>query len=551
MKIYQYIKHSLTIYCLTFAAVAANAQTATIQPKLVVNIVISQMRYDYLDRFGENFGESGFKTFREKGTTFSNARYNYMLTNTVAGLATISTGVNPSGHGVISERWTDHITGRPISLIDDLNYQGLDCADSVGRYSPLQLIAATLGDRIKENDIKSKIVSIAASPSSAIVAGGPSADVFWLDEGQGNWISSKYYFDQLPYWVKQYNNAKYYSAFLTQEWAPSLSFETYKNRESTIFDFATPKKSGLKDFLSKVMPKFKKDAERYNIASLLYTPFGNTMTAQFAREAIIQNDLGKDSHIDLLTVCFDSPRLLGEHFGPRSIEVEDMYYRLDKEIGELVNFILAQFKDGEVLITLTSDHGASDTFKEGGRIPMGQFNVHQFKIIMNGFLSAQYEPGNWVVDYSDRQLYLNRDMIYSYGFNLAEVQSKAAIYALQFRGVSGALTSANMQSGSYGSGYNEKIQNSFYPKRSGDVTINLMPGWIEENSEKISTSGSLYEYDTHVPLMMIGAGVPHGVKIERDVYMTDIAPTIARILQITVPNASTGKAIYELNKTKE
>ena len=236
---------------------------------------------------------------------------------------------------------------------------------------------------------------------------------------------------------------------------------------------------------------------------------------------------------------------MSERFGPRSVEVEDMYYKLDREIAVLTTFLQTQFKPEEVVIALTSDHGSSDTFKENSRVPMGQFNAEQFKMIMNGFLSAQYEPGNWVLGYVDRQLYLNRELIYKYGFNLEEVQTRAAAFALQFRGVAAALTSTDMQSGYFGKGYGEKMQNGFYPKRSGDVTLNLMPGWIEEREGVVSLPGSLYEYDMHVPLMFLGGGIP-AMTVERNVSLSSVAPTLARIMQITVPNAATGEVLEEI-----
>ena len=208
------------------------------------------------------------------------------------------------------------------------------------------------------------------------------------------------------------------------------------------------------------------------------------------------------------------------------------------------------FAPEEVVVVLTSDHGCSDTYREGGRTPSGRFNTEQFKIIMNGFLSAQYEPGNWVLGYRDRQLFLNREMIYKYGFNLAEVQTRAAAFALQFRGVSAALTSTDMQSGSFARGYGEKMQNGFYPKRSGDLTINLMPGWIEERTGVVSMSGSMYEYDTHVPLVFYGGGIP-AAEVERNVSMTSVAPTLARIMRIAVPDAATGEALKEIANDTE
>ena len=521
----------------------ARAQQA-IKPRLVVQIVVSQMRYDYLDRFRDNFCDNGFRAFMEKGTNFTNARHSYMQTNTVAGLATIVTGTPPSGHGVIAESWYNFTTGDSVNLIADSRATGLECEDGEGRYSALNLTAATLGDRLKESDPKSKSIALAADPYSAIVCGGPSSDVYWMNTGHGTWVSSSYYFEKLPYWVTQYNETAFASTLLDREWTPDKSFESYRNTDTTVLSFIPDTQSGIGNFLRGVVRIFKKDDPRTDYAMLQYMPAGNTLVSSFARETIVQEELGKDNHTDLLTICYDTPRLICERFGPRSIEVEDMYYKLDREIGELVTFIQAQFEPGEVVIALTSDHGSSDTFREQSRIPMGLFNAEQFKIIMNGFLSAQYEPGEWVLGYRDRQLYLNRELIYKYGFDLAEVQTRAAAFALQFRGVSGALTSTDMQSGYFGKGYGEKMQNGFYPKRSGDVTINLMPGWIEQRTGIVSLSGSLYEYDTHVPMMLLGGSVP-AATVERDVTVSSLAPTLAHIMRITVPNAATGAILDE------
>lgn len=529
--------------CLLILLHASVQAQATTKPKLIIQFVVSQMRYDYLEKFRDNFTEQGFKTYLDSGVNFTNARYNYMATNTVAGLSTLATGTNPAGHGVIGESWYNFTTNDSVNLIADPSVKGLGCEEGEGQYSPLNLTAATLGDRLHESDAKAKVISVATDPYSAVVSGGSTGTALWLDSGKGLWISSAYYYEMLPQWIRKYNDTRFANTLLERNWTPDKSFAAYKNSDTTILNFqAAP--SGIKRFFQKILQVFKKDEQKQYVASLLYTPFGNTLVTDFARETIIQEELGKDIHTDLLTVCYDSPRLVTELFGPQSIEVEDMYYKLDREIGELTGFVLAQFKPEEVVLVLTSDHGCSNTYKPQSRTPGGLFNVEQFKLILNGFLSAQYEPGNWVLGYNNRQIFLNRTMIYKYGFNLSEVQSRAAAFALQFRGVSGALTSSDMQSGYFGKGYGEKMQSSFYPKRSGDITINLMPGWIEERANIVSLAGSLYEYDIHVPLIILGGGASAQC-VERDVEMSDVAPTLARILQIPVPDASTGDILDE------
>ena len=349
---------ALTVLLLgALCAGSASAQTGA-KPKLVVNIVISQMRADYMDRFQDNFSADGFRRFMDQGAYFTDAHYNYMQTNTAAGLATLSTGTNPDGHGIVAEDWIDFTTNNPVNLIADPSVTGLDCDAGVGCYSPLNLTAATLGDRLKESDAKSKVVSIAATPVSAIVSGGHTADVFWMDAGRGHWISSTYYFKQLPTWVTAYNKQNLFAPFMERSWEPSKTLEGYKNSEHSVIDF-TPAKTGFfsKPFFRKVSSIFKKDDDKFDAAALLYTPFGNSLTTQFAREAIVGEELGKDDHTDLLTIVYDTPRLIGEHFGPRSIELEDMYYKLDTELGILTDYLLAQFKPGEVVVVLTSDHG--------------------------------------------------------------------------------------------------------------------------------------------------------------------------------------------------
>lgn len=264
-----------------------------------------------------------------------------------------------------------------------------------------------------------------------------------MNTGHGTWVSSSYYFEKLPYWVKKYNETAFASTLLDREWTPDKSFESYRNTDTTVLSFIPDTQSGIGNFLRGIVRIFKKDDPRTDYAMLQYMPAGNTLVSSFARETTCgRTGQGQPYRPADGLLRYAAPDL--RTLRPPLDRVEDMYYKLDREIGELVTFIQAQFEPGEVVIALTSDHGSSDTFREQSRIPMGLFNAEQFKIIMNGFLSAQYEPGEWVLGYRDRQLYLNRELIYKYGFDLAEVQTRAAAFALQFRGVSGALTSTDM-----------------------------------------------------------------------------------------------------------
>ena len=540
-----------TALLLSVLHTATVAQPATTAPKLIVQIVVSQMRYDYLERFRDNFSEKGFRFLVDSGTNFTNARYNYMGTNTVAGLATLTTGTEPAGHGIIAPSWYNYTTSDSVNLIADAEARGLECEAGQNGYSPINLVASTLGDRLHESDSLAKVIAVAWDPYSAIVCGGSTGQAFWVDPVLGDWVSSSYYFSSFPDWVRQYNATNYSDALLERDWTPERAYAVYKNRDTTLLSFAEqPSKTKL--FFRNIFSIFKKkdrtaqeNENTEGFEPLFYTPYGNTLITDFAKEVILKEKLGEDGRTDLLTICYDTPRLICEYFGPRSVELEDMYYKLDWELGDLLGMLQARYKPEEFIVVLSSDHGSSNVYKENSRTPGGRFNTGQFKMILNGFLSAQYEPANWILGYSERQIYLNREMIYKYGFDLEEVQSRAATFALQFRGVSGALTASDMQSGYFGKGYGEKMQNSFYPKRSGDVTINLMPGWIEERPNTVSLSGSLFTYDTHVPLIFMGGGIPSG-KVERNVNPTAVVPTLARILQIPLPDAATGEVLDEV-----
>lgn len=517
------------------------AARAVEAPKLVVNIVVSQMRYDYLSRFGDNLSEDGFRRFMREGVVFSQSYYDYMQTTTEAALATLTTGTNPSTHGITSERWIDYVTGKSVDLIADERAAGLECNAEIGCFSSRNLIVPTLADRLLAESPASKVITVAIDPASAVVMGGHTSQVFWMDVTRCKWISSTAYMERLPEWVARYNTDRRAETFLDKRWSLSKPQDRYVNNRYTVFDFKTS------DFRYKMrnLDVFKTREVSRNYPQIVTMPSGNTLVAEFAREAIIREDLGKDDHVDLLNVCFDTPRWIGEAYGTEAMETEDMIYRLDGDLAAMMAFIDAQFPDRRVLYVLTSDHGASDSYDADAERPRERFNADQFKVVVNSFLTAQYGPGNWVLDYVDRQLYLNRTLVYSRGLSLEDVQNQVAAFVLQFRGVSHVLTSTAMQNSYFGGSYAQKIQNSFYPKRSGDLTVNLMPGWIEEDDGRRSQSGSMYDYDSHVPFMVLGCGLPTMI-VERQVDMTSLAPTLARIMKISRPIASSGEPIGEL-----
>ncbi len=526
-------KTIISLLALVLAApLAGQAQRAGHKPKLVVNIVVSQLRYDWLGKFQDNLSEEGFRRFATTGMNYSSAYYNYMQTLSPVSLATLTTGVNPSMHGVVSTSWIDYVTGGRVSLIDDRAVQGLSCDPGSGCYSRQNIVMPTLGDKLLSESPASKVISIAANPISAIVMSGQTGTAYWMDYTRAVWITSTCFMNRLPDWVAKYNDTHPANYYVSSGWTPARQAKQYINKINTIFN-------GDKD--ARISSFRNGNLTDYN--GLLRSPYGNTLVADFAKQVIVNEKLGADDDTDILNICFDASRYVGETYGSESMELEDMLYRLDLDLAALVKAVTAQVPVGEVLFVVTSDHGMSDSW-DAGPVEQDRFNVNQFKTILNSFLGVQFGTGDWVVDYIDRQVYLNHNLIYKKNLSLEEVQNRAATFVLQFRGVSHVLTSIAMSNGYFGASYGHRMQNGFYPRRAGDLMLNFMPGWIEERPGVRSLPGSMYDYDTHVPLIMFGWKIP-ARNVAEPVDMTSVAPTLARIMQISRPTASDGVTLRD------
>ena len=252
--------------------------------------------------------------------------------------------------------------------------------------------------------------------------------------------------------------------------------------------------------------------------------------------------MGQDDVADILNIVLDTPRYISHRYGPESVEYEDMLYRLDRDLGDFITFLMAQVRDPQqVLITLTSDHGTSPSYNPPGK-ERERFNVRQAEVITNAYIGSKHGNGEWILGIIDRAIYLNHNLIESKGLSLADMQYDVATFIMQLRGVSHAISSEAMRNSYFGAGYGRKIQNGFYPRRSGDVMINLMPGWIAEQDKIRSSSGSMYRYDTNVPLIIFGGGIK-AMRREESVDMTSLATTQAALIGITAPTAAEGEEL--------
>ena len=529
-----------------FLLMAGIVSTAAKPPRLVINLVVGTMQADDIDRYQGQFTEEGFLRLKKGGADFTGASYDYQQTVAPVSLATLTTGSMPSTHGVIATRWRDYITNEAVGLIEDRKVRDAEYQNGNGAYSPRNLIAPTLGESLLRQSPESRVVTLALDPYSAIVMGGREGWTFWMDPITCNWSTSTYYMRILPAWVKKFNAEKLYISYTADPWHTLLKQEQYLNKRRSDIIMTTGSERGKGSRTTNDQIRRISSIAPYKTAyeSLLYSPAGNLMTFEFAKTAMTQLELGKRNTTDMLNICLDAPRAVNDAYGPESIETEDMYYRLDRDLAEFLTFVYSQVKPEEVLIVLTAAHGTSPSY-DFGREEADRLNPRQFEVILNSFLSARYGQGDWVLEYENKCIYLNHNLVYEKELSLADIQNEVAIFAMQFRGVSHALSATAMRTSYFGSGYARKMQNSFYPRRSGDVIINLMPGWIEEHPTKRSSAGSMYGYDTRVPLIFYGTGVTPR-HVARAVDMIHVAPTEAYLIGIGAPDAAEGMVLEEI-----
>lgn len=528
----------LFILSSAFFAAKANTQVA---PRLLVNIVVSSMHADDLNKYSANFSSGGFRRLMNNGAWFTNASYDYMQTTTPVSLATISTGAMPSVHGVVADRWFDYVGNKQVMLIDDKKEQSVNYSGGSGGYSPRNLTAQTLSEVVAQSNSKSHVATIAIEPLSAIVMAGKAGDVYWMETLQTAWTTSSYYTKELPAWIADYNRNEVNQTHMIKRWTPLLAYDDYRNCQVSCIEDLKSNSNKRIDFIG-VDETSAKTRISDDYDQMCFTPAGNSALLSFAKQVITKNEMGKDEVIDVLNIVLDTPRKISSRFGPESVEYEDMLYRLDRDLEDFISYIMTQVIDPQhIVISLTSDHGTSPSYNSPG-MEQERFNIRQAEVITNAFIGAQHGNGEWILGCIDNAIYLNHNLIYEKGLSITEMQNDVAMFVMQLRGVSHAMSAEAMRGSYFGSGYGRKIQNGFYPRRSGDVIINLMPGWIEENDKERSSSGSMYRYDTQVPLIIFGGGVTRG-KVADKVDITSLATTLSHIIGVSTPSAAEGEML--------
>ena len=537
----QHIRNiSLAVAVLLLSAASAWAA----KPRLVVNIVVSGMRGSDIERYYDNFGTDGFRRLVDNGLYFSNAQIDYLHTSTAAGLATLATGATPAVHGIVGDRWWNYVDSSAVSLINDNKAHSVKFSTGSGNYSAHRLLMPTIGDMLLSASSESKQISIAIEPLSAIVINGRSGVAYWAENNRTHWTTSSAYLHTLPKWVESYNDTNTNRLYVLPRWIPLHDITKYHNSEVAVVE-------GIKGKPTRLLSDVSLNLANSDIGRMRYTPAGNTQLLEFASTLIAQEGLGLDSATDILNIVLDTPRHIVSTYGPESIEYEDMLYRLDSDLAEFLRYIYAQVPHVEdILVVLSSDHGTSPSYNPVGSKARDRFNTRQMEVIVNAFLGAHHGSDDYILGFANNSLYLNHTVIRSKHLSIDAIREEVAIFMLQLRGVANALSTSSLRNTSFAEGRSRLMQQSFYPTRSGDVIIDLLPGWCIEDSQTRSSSDGGYNYDRHIPLILYGGGVQHGA-VESLTPTTAIAPTLCHIMDIEVPWATESKPIKEAITTKK
>lgn len=523
------------------------------RPRLVVGVVIDQMRQDYLYRYAETFGEGGFKRLMKEGFYLSNAHYNYIPTYTGAGHASIYTGTTPAIHGVIGNDWYDKTNRKRVYCVADNRQRTVGSTSAEqGKMSPHRLLTTTITDELKlATGGRGKVLSISDKDRGAILPGGHMADAaYWYDETTGRMITSSFYMDKLPAWVEKFNSLNLPEKYLGGVWDTMLPKEKYQASGPDNSPYEVKFNSETKSIFPYDLNTLRKTNGNYDLLS--NTPFSNDYLTEMAKAAIDAEQLGDDEWTDFLCISFSAPDKLGHRVGPRSVELQDLYIRLDRNIEDLLKKLDTKLGAGNYLLFLTSDHGVSDVpqWLIDKRVPGGYIRQEDLKAKLSELIQQYFQGKPVIESITNEQIYLNPDLFRGdpKGGGVEWMVSLELIsnFLIQQPGIAHAFTKNIIRQGDFNEGgIKGMVIRGYNEKRSGDIVVITEPNWLPQNRVTGTTHGSPYAYDTHVPVIFFGKGIKSGTS---SIYhsVTDIAPTLAVLLRTAFPSGCTGQPVAEL-----
>ena len=512
------------------------------KPKLVVGIVVDQMRYDFLFRYWDKYSDSGFKKLVNEGFLCKNVNYNYIPTYTGPGHAAIYTGSTPSVNGIVSNDWWDRASGKNVYCVDDSTVKGVG---SASKMSPRNLLVSTMTDELRLSTGNSgKVIGIALKDRGAILPAGHKANAaYWLDSPSGNWVTSTYYMTSLPAWVDDFNKKQLQEQYLSKPWVTLRNLEEYAESTSDYNVYEGPFLTELKPVFPHNLPAIRKA----DVELLKKTPFGNTMTKEFAVAAIQGEHLGRRQTTDFLCISFSSTDYVGHQFGIDAIETEDTYLRLDRDLSELLTFLDSVIGKQNMLVFLTSDHGAAHNaaYMKEQNVPAGIISNATLGKNLEAYFDSVFGARNYITAFSSHNIYFNDYIFRSGKLTRKEVEDAAKNFLSKTEGIADVFSADEL----YDNGDNSSrsmLSRGSHPLRKADMYYVMKPNWMDYIPTG-TTHGSGYDYDTHVPLLFWGGKISKGSS-EQYHNITDIAPTICTYLNIAFPKGCEGKAMMEIFK---
>ena len=528
---------SITAFAQNTASSTATQSSTVKRPKLVVGIVVDQMRWDYLYRYTNRYAENGgIKRLLNQGFSCENTMIPFTPTVTACGHASIYTGSVPAINGISGNDWWDYNQNKFVYCTEDTVVQTVGSNTALGQMSPKNLLATTIGDELKlATNFRSKVIGIAIKDRGAILPAGHSADAaYWFDNKTGDWITSSYYLNDLPGWAKDVNAKKLVDKYYAQDWPLLYAADSYEQ--------SSPGRRG-----------FPRDTKQYigkNYSVIAAIPYGNTFTFDMAKAAIIGEKMGVSANTDMIAISLSTPDYIGHAYGPNSVEQEDCFLRLDKDLGEFLDFLDEKVGKGNSLVFLTADHGVANmpAFLNEHKIPAGNFDSQKVEEQLSSYLKKKYDGSNLVTGILNYQVYLDRNVMAENKINKVALYADVIEFLTKNSSIDRVFALDAVNQTTLQPTIKEVLINGYYPSRSGDIQIVLRPQFIDGFLKGGSTHGVWNPYDAHIPLIWYGWNIKPG-KMYRETYMTDIAATIAAMLSIQMPSGCVGHVIEEaLNK---
>ncbi|XJV67853.1 alkaline phosphatase PafA [Pedobacter foliorum] len=520
------------------------SSTTLNRPKLVIGLVVDQMRWDYLYRYYNRYSEGGFKRMVNEGFSAENTFIPYTPTYTACGHSSIYTGSVPAINGIIGNDWYDPQLKRGVYCAEDTTVKTVGSDTRAGLMSPKNMLTTTITDELRlATNFKSKVIGISLKDRGSILPAGHSANAaYWYDGGTGDWITSTHYMTQLPTWLTDYNKLKMADKYFDKNWNTLYPIETYN--QSTADDKEYEGKSR-----GEQTPTFPHPFKLYagkNYDMIKSSPYGNTMTLELAKLAINAEKLGQSGSTDFLAVSCSATDYVGHQYGPNSIEAEDTYLRLDQDLEQFFNYLDTKIGKGNYLIFLSADHGAAHVpgFMAENKLPGGLFNDSPVIKSLNTTIEEKFKVKKAIITSTNSQFYFNHQAIKDANADFDAIKSLTIETLKEQDGIMDAVDLSKLASSTLPEPIKKAITNGYNARRSGDVYYILKSNYFE-GGKTGTTHGAWFPYDSHIPCVFMGWNVKPG-KTNKTHYMTDIAATLAAMLHIQMPSGCIGEPITEL-----